>query len=130
MLANLSCGHKIIMTVFYTLPHNSDEVLWYHVGCTCVRKSVVRVSVLLFPDNNLSECQWIFTKLSVCIDIVDVWFGIANMQFLTIWTDSSAHDMSVFSFPDDNMFTSFSPNLVCALILWRSGFRLPMGKFH
>ena len=24
----------------------------------------------------------------------------------------------------------FSPNLVCALILWRSGLRLLMGKFH
>ena len=30
------------------------------------------------PDDNLSKCQWIFTKLSVCIDIVEIWFGIAN----------------------------------------------------
>ena len=78
MLANLSCGHKIIMTVFYNF-HNSGEVLWYHVGCICVRTSVVCVSVLLFPDNNSSECQWIFTKLGVCIDIVDIWFGMASI---------------------------------------------------
>ena len=31
-----------------------------------------------FPGDNLSNCQWIFTKLGMCIDIVDIWFGIAN----------------------------------------------------
>ena len=32
------------------------------------------------PDDNLSKHQWIFTKLGVCIDIVEVWFGVANGQ--------------------------------------------------
>ena len=36
-------------------------------------------SILLFPDNKLSECQWIFTKLGMCIDIVEMWFRIANL---------------------------------------------------
>ena len=43
----------------------------------------VRVSVrpsVLFPDDNLSKHQWIFTKLPMCIDIVEIWFGIANGQ--------------------------------------------------
>ena len=40
--------------------------------------SYVRPSVLSFPDNDLSKCQWIFTKLGMCIDIVEIWFGIAN----------------------------------------------------
>ena len=31
-----------------------------------------------FPDDNLNK--WIFTKLGVCIDIVEIWFGIANGQ--------------------------------------------------
>ena len=37
-----------------------------------------------------------------------------------------------FSFPDDNLskHNGFSPNLVCALILWRSGLGLLMGKFR
>ena len=35
---------------------------------------------LSFPDNNLSKCQWIFTKLGMCIDIVEIWFGVANGQ--------------------------------------------------
>ena len=25
-----------------------------------------------FPDDNLSKHQWIFTKLGMCIDIVDI----------------------------------------------------------
>ena len=43
--------------------------------------SIVRPSVRFsFPDDNLSECQCIFTKLGMCIDIVEIWFGIANGQ--------------------------------------------------
>ena len=33
---------------FYTPPHNSGGVLWFHVGCQCVRPSV-RFS---FQDDN------------------------------------------------------------------------------
>ena len=33
-----------------------------------------------FPDDNLSKCQRIFTLLSMCIDIVEIWFGTANGQ--------------------------------------------------
>ena len=33
-----------------------------------------------FPDDNLSKHQWIYTKLGMCIDIVDIWFEIANGQ--------------------------------------------------
>ena len=36
--------------------------------------------IFSFPDDNLSKPQWIFTKLGVCIDIVKVWFGIANLM--------------------------------------------------
>ena len=58
---------------FYTPPHNSGGVLWFHMS---VRPSV-RFS---FPDDNLSKHPWIFTKLGMCIDIVDICFGIANGQ--------------------------------------------------
>ena len=34
--------------------------------------------VFLFPDDNLSKYQWIFTKLGMCIDIVEIWSWIAN----------------------------------------------------
>ena len=32
-------------------------------------------SVVSFPDNNLSKYQRIFTKLGMCIDSVEIWFG-------------------------------------------------------
>ena len=31
-----------------------------------------------------SKYQWIFTKLAVCIDIVEIWPGIANGQISLI----------------------------------------------
>ena len=52
--------------------------------CLSVHLSYVRPSVLFsFPDDNLSKHQWIFTKLVMWIDILEVWFGIANGQILS-----------------------------------------------
>ena len=39
----------------------------------------------MFPGNNLSKCQWIFSKLGICIDIMEIWFGIAIGQILSIF---------------------------------------------
>ena len=39
--------------------------------------------IFSFPDDNLSKHQWVFTKLGMCIDIVEIWFGIANGQILS-----------------------------------------------
>ena len=36
--------------------------------------------IFSFPDDNLSKYQWIFTEFSMCIDIVELWIGIANGQ--------------------------------------------------
>ena len=44
-----------------------------------VRQSYVPPSVFR-SDDNLSKRQWIFSKLGMCIDIVEIWFGIANGQ--------------------------------------------------
>ena len=45
------------------------------------------MSVFSFQDNNFSKYQWIFTKLCICIAVVEIWFGIYLMgefrQFLT-----------------------------------------------
>ena len=38
------------------------------------------IPIFSFPDDNLSKHQWIFTKLGMCIDIVEIWFRIANGQ--------------------------------------------------
>ena len=50
-----------------------------------VRPSYVRPSVFSFPDYNLSKLRWIFTKLGMCIDIVEIWFGITNGQISSIF---------------------------------------------
>ena len=39
----------------------------------------------MYLDNNLSKYQWIFAKLGMCIDIVEIWFGIVNGQILSIF---------------------------------------------
>ena len=36
--------------------------------------------IFSFQDDNLSKRHWVFTKLGKCIDIVKIWFGIANGQ--------------------------------------------------
>ena len=91
-----------VLTDFYTPPHNSGGVVsrWSSVSllvCPSVRHPSVRFS---FPDDNLSKHQWIFNKLGVCIDIVEIWFGIANGQ---ISFELSARDTPIFSFPDYNL---------------------------
>ena len=41
--------------------------------------------IFSFPDDNLSKCQGILTKLGTCIDIKNIWFGKANGQILSIF---------------------------------------------
>ena len=41
--------------------------------------------IFSFLDDNLSKHQWIFSKLGMCIDIVESWFGIANGQIWSIF---------------------------------------------
>ena len=36
--------------------------------------------IFSFPDDNLSKYQGILIKRAICIDIKEVWFGIANGQ--------------------------------------------------
>ena len=68
--------------------------------CLSVRTSV-RIS---FPDDNSSKHQWTFTKFGLCIDIVEIWFGIADGQISSNF-DGSAQDTPIFSFPGDNLST-------------------------
>ena len=58
---------------------------WCPCVCLSVRTSVVCPSVVSFPEDKLSRCKWIFTKLGMCIDIEDIWFGIANRQISSIF---------------------------------------------
>ena len=64
---------------FHTPPHDSGGAVWVHVGRQCVCLSIC----ISFPDDNLSKHQWIFTKLGMFVDVVEIWFRIANGQILT-----------------------------------------------
>ena len=43
------------------------------------------MSTSSFQDYNLNKFQWTLTKLGMCIDIVEIWFGIANGQISLIF---------------------------------------------
>ena len=49
--------------------------------------------IFWFLDDTLSKHQWSFTKLGMCIDIVKIWFGIAN-KFRQCLTELSARNMA------------------------------------
>ena len=54
-------------------------------------------SVFCFAYDNLSKHQWIFNKLGMCIDIVEIWFGIANRQISSFFfTELSTQDTPIF----------------------------------
>ena len=91
------------------------------------------MSVFSFPDDNFSEYQWIlfFTKLCVCIDIMEIWCGIADLQISSIFDSYLPPTCPHFHFQTINLvnINGYSPNLVFALIWWRSSLGLLMGKF-
>ena len=55
----------------------------------------------LYPVDKLSKWQWIFTKLGICIDIVVIWFGIANAQI------SLTFDRVIYALHDNGGVLSF-----------------------
>ena len=57
--------------------------------------------IFSFPDDNLSKPLWIVTKRGMCIDIVEVWFGIANGQISSNFELVICGDTPIFSFPDN-----------------------------
>ena len=86
--------------------HSHNKMAGYYgftlVVCLSISLSYVCPSVVSFPDGNLSECQWIFTKLGMCIDIVEIRFWIANGQISSIF-DSYLPAIHPFFFLDDNL---------------------------
>ena len=69
-----------------------------------VRPYVCLPSVFSFPDVNWSKCRLISTKFVMCIDIIEIWFEMANGQISSIFDSClPATRPSVFSFPDDKL---------------------------
>ena len=90
----------------------------------------VRPSVFSFPDDYLSKSWWICTKLGMLIDIVEIWFGIADGQMSSISDSYLPTTCPYFRFQaiTSVIINGFFTRIVCALILWRSGLGLLMGK--
>ena len=57
-----------------------------YYGLTVDVRVSVRPSVRIsLPDDNLSKYQMFFTKLGICIGIVEIWFGLANRQISSMF---------------------------------------------
>ena len=72
------------LDIYVSVQANDRKLVGYaYVGylpfILLLSKTSSHPSVFLFLDGNLSK-QWIFTKLGMCIDIVEIWFGNANGQ--------------------------------------------------
>ena len=121
-----------IPTLFYTPPHNSSRVLWFHVGRPWVGPSVCPSIRFSFPDDNLSKHQWIFTKHGMCFDIVEILFGIADGQISSIFDSYLPKTRPCFRFRTITWVNNkgFSPNSLYALTLRRFGLGLLMSKFR
>ena len=68
------------------------------------------MAIFSFLDDNLSKCQWIFTKLGICIDIVEIWFGIANGQILSFF------DRGIYLQHDNGGVLSFHVFILISLL--------------
>ena len=52
-------------------------------GIICPRHA--HIFVFCFPEDNLSKCQGILTKLGTCIDMKEIWFWIAYGQISSMF---------------------------------------------
>ena len=73
----LQCLCKMLLSV--NISYHTIVVGYYGSRWTSFSWSVIGPSICIsFPDDNLSVHHLILTKLAMCIDIVEIWFGIAN----------------------------------------------------
>ena len=88
--------------------------------------------IFSFPDDNLTKHQWIFTKLGMCIHIVEIWLEIANGQISSNFDGVICPRHAIYRFRTITWVNNkgFSPNLLYPLTLRRSGLGLLNGKFR
>ena len=99
--------HNIYLLYPVTIQWSGIKISRWMSVCPSILLSCI---CILFMEDNFSKYQWIFTKLGMCFDIVEIWFQIANGKILSIFS-------RVICLPHNNG------------ILWRTGSRLLMGKF-
>ena len=80
-----------------------------------------RPCIFSFPDDNMSKCQGILTKLDTFIDIKEIWFGIADGQISSTF-ELSARDTIMteyyrFMFLLYSQLTHSAFNQVCLIFV-------------
>ena len=65
--------HIVHIAIF--IPHHT---IFAGLGIMVSYWSSMCLSLILFEAIN--KYQWIFTKLGMCIDFMEIWFGISNRQ--------------------------------------------------
>ena len=58
--------------------------------------SACHMSVFSSPNDYCSKFQWIFTKLGMFTDLIEIWFGNAMARFCQFLTELSARHTLVF----------------------------------
>ena len=115
--------HSFHRLFYYTPPHNSGGVLWFHVGRPWVRPSVFRFRMITWVNING------FSPNLVCALIL--WRSGLGF-FVNFWRSYLPETHPYFRFRTITWVNNkgFSPNLLYALTLRRSGLGLLMGKFR
>ena len=101
-------GLKVKVTdFFYNPPHNSDRVLWFHVGHLCVCPSVrhpsICPSVFRFPMITWVNISGFSPNLACALILWRSRLGLLMGKFRQIFTELYARDTPIFLFPDDNL---------------------------
>ena len=72
---NKCCGYSL------EVPHRGASNEYpQHTFSWRNKKNNMWIPPLICSYDNLSKHKWIFIKFGMCIDIVEIWFGIANGQ--------------------------------------------------
>ena len=91
----------IFQLIFIIIPCQAIVAGYYDITlavrvsvCLSVHPSVVCPSVYSFLDDNLSKCQWIFTRLGVCFDRSGL--GLLMGKFRQFLTELTAQQIRIF----------------------------------
>ena len=73
------------------IPRNKIVAGYY--GFTLVVHVSIRPSVFSFPDDNLSNFQWLFIKLGLGMNIMEIWIGLLMNNVGQLFTELSALEL-------------------------------------
>ena len=71
--------YSLVLPLHYSVAGYNGFIL---DACVFINLSYVLPSIFCF---RMSKHHWIFTKLGMHIDIVEIWFGIAWAHFVNFW---------------------------------------------